>query len=183
MLRRFAAAAALALSASVASAQPIASLPVGFTFVDWLTINNATVGGGAIDDLNVVYFLKEKQIGNLQSWLIFFDPSTSQSVMGSVTFQQSIAALFTSSTDVNVTSAAYRLTPTVTYDAVSATGLEPGDLASFAGNSLSFDWTASDPGDHVRVLTNVVPEPSTYAMMIVGLGAITYAARRCLRRA
>lgn len=183
MIRRFVAAAAIALSASIASAQPTASLTPGFTFVDWLTINNATIGGGAVDDLSVVYFLKEKQIGNFQSWLIFFDPSTAQSVSGTVTFQQSIAQIFTSSADVNVTSAAFRLTPTVTYDAVALTGLEDGDAAAFAGNQLNFNWTASDPGDHVRVLTNVVPEPSTYAMMIVGLGVITIAARRRRRGA
>ena len=182
-MRRFVAAAAIALSASVASAQPFATLPAGFTFVDWLTINNATVGGGAVDDQNVVYFLKEKQIGNFQSWLIFFDPSTAQGVTGAITFQQSIAQLFTSSVDVNVTSAAFRLTPTVTYDAVALTGLEDGDAAGFAGNQLNINWNASDPGDHVRVLTNVVPEPSTYALMIVGLGAIAVAVAASSQRA
>ncbi|MBC8086620.1 MAG: PEP-CTERM sorting domain-containing protein [Phycisphaerae bacterium] len=178
MLRRFAAISALALSASAASAQPTATLPSGFTFVDWLTVNNATVGAGALDDRNVVYFLKEKQIGNLQSWLIFFDPGGTQAVIGTVSFQQAIANIFTSSADVNTTSAAYRLTPPVTYAGVANTGLEAGDAASFLGNNLSFDWNASDPGDHVRVLTTTVPEPSTYAMLFVGFGAISLAARR-----
>ena len=72
MIRRFVAAAAIARSASVASAQPVATLPAGFTLVNWLTVNNANVGGGALDDRNVVYFLLERQIGNFQSLLIFF---------------------------------------------------------------------------------------------------------------
>jgi len=182
MLRRLAFAALFLTSATVVSAQPTASLPIGYTFVDWLTVNNATVGNGAVDDDFVVYYLKEKQIGNLQSWLIFFDPATPQSVMGTITFGQSINTLFTSSTDVNTTSAAYRL-GSVTYASANLTGLEDGDAASFAGNTLTINWTAADPGDHVRVLTNVVPEPSTYALMALGLTAMGVASRTRRTRA
>jgi hypothetical protein len=178
MHRSLAFALALAVSATAASAQPTASLPGGFAFTDWLTVNNAPVGGGAVDDRDVVYFLKEKEIGGLQSWLIFFDPNGSQSVSGTVTFASSIVSLFTSTTDVTVTSAAYQLTPTVTYATDAATGLEAADAASFARNTLSFDWTASDPGDHVRVLTTVVPEPSTYALLATGLAVVVAMSRR-----
>ena len=72
MFRRVCVAALLLTSATVASAQPVASLSGSYTFVDWLTVNNATVGIGAVDDNARVYFLKEKQIGDFQSWLIFF---------------------------------------------------------------------------------------------------------------
>jgi PEP-CTERM motif len=183
MFRRVCVAALLLTSATVASAQPVASLSGSYTFVDWLTVNNATVGIGAVDDNARVYYLKEKQIGDFQSWLIFFDPRGTQSVTGTITFAENIAGLFTTSADVNVNSAAYRLTPTVTYGENTLTGLEQIDAASFAGNVLSIDFSASDPGDHVRVLTNVVPEPSTYALMTLGLAAMGIVSRRQRRRA
>lgn len=183
MFRRVCVAALLLTSATVASAQPVASLSGSYTFVDWLTVNNATVGIGAVDDNARVYFLKEKQIGDFQSWLIFFDPRGTQSVTGTITFGETIAGLFTTSDDINVNTAAYRLTPTVTYGDNALTGLETNDAASFAGNVLSIDFSASDPGDHVRVLTNVVPEPSTYALMTLGLAAMGIVSRRQRRRA
>ncbi len=178
MFRRLALAVLLLSTATVASAQPTASLSTGYTFRDWLTVNDAAIGNGAVDDNFVVYYLKEKQIGNLQSWLIFFDPNTAQSVTGTITFGESINTLYTSTNDVNVTSVAYRLGAPVTYANNALTGLEAGDAASFAANVLTIDWNASDPGDHVRVLTNVVPEPSTYALMAIGLAAMGIASRR-----
>jgi hypothetical protein len=66
----------------------------------------------------------------------------------------------------------------VTYQDNYQTGLETNrDSASFSGNVLSLNWTASDPGDHVRVLT-AVPEPSTYALMAIGMGWLLLGARR-----
>jgi hypothetical protein len=156
---------------------PSVTLPAGFTFVDWLTVNNAAVGGGDVDDSNVVYYLRERQIGGLQSWLIFFDPNGSQSVSGTVTFGAPINALFTSTADVTINSVAYQLTPTVTYASDSNTGLEPADAANFLGNVVTFNFTANDPGDHIRVLT-VVPEPGSYALLATGLAALALLQRR-----
>lgn len=183
MFRRLCLVAGLLVSASVASAQPVATLTVGYTFVDWLTVNDAAVGVGDVDDQFVVYYLKEKQIGDLQSWLIFFDPLGTQAVAGEITFAQTIHSIYTSADDLNVNTAAYQLTPTVTYGGEERTGLEPSDVATFVGNTLSIDWNVSgDPGDHIRVLTNVVPEPSTYALMGLGLAAMGAVSRRTRRR-
>jgi len=71
--------------------------------------------------------------------------------------------------------------PSVTYNSVPATGLELGaDIFSFSGSTLSVSWGAANPGDSIRVLTAAVPEPSSYAMMLAGLGAfgaLTYRRR------
>lgn len=168
----------LAVAAAPLGAQPTAALPAPFAFTDWLTVNNATVGIGAVDDNNVVYYLKEKEIGGLQSWLVFFDPSATQTVIGSIFFPSAIQAVFTSTTDVTVTSAAYQLSPTVAYGIDPATGLEARDAATFAGNTLSINWEAADPGDHVRVLTTTVPEPATDALLAAGLAVVAAMARR-----
>jgi hypothetical protein len=171
-------AAALAFVATPALAQPTATLPGTFTFTDWLTVNNAPVGAGAVDDNNVVYFLQEREIGGLQSWLIFFDPAASQGVIGTILFPSAIQSIATSTADVTVTTATYQLTPTVSYASAAATGLEAGDAATFAGNVLSIDWQASDPGDHIRVITTTVPEPATYALIGAGMALLMGFARR-----
>lgn len=188
MLRRLVVSSAFLLAATLpgaASAQS-ASLPVGFSFTDWLTVNNAAVGNGQVDDRDVVYYLKEKSVGGFQSWLIFFDPSGTQSVSGSVTFANPISFLYTSKAAVDASTAIYGL-GSVTYQTSNDIGLEGNDAAAFAGSTLSFNWTASDPGDHVRVLTRdadpniVVPEPTTYAMLGLGLLALAGVARRRVR--
>jgi hypothetical protein len=56
-------------------------------------------------------------------------------------------------------------------------GLEHGDTVSFAGNVLTYDLIAGNPGDNIRVLT-AVPEPATWAMLVAGFGLVGYAARR-----
>jgi hypothetical protein len=69
MYRTLALAALLAVSATTASAQPTASLSSGFTFVDWLSTGRSEeVGTGDVDTRNVVFYVKEKAVGGLQSW-------------------------------------------------------------------------------------------------------------------
>jgi hypothetical protein len=173
---------AVLLAGAPLAAQPVASLPSGFTFVDWLSTGRTeTVGIGDIDTRSVVYFVKEKQIGSLQSWYLFFDPSGSQSVNGTVTFDGAIDQIITETSALQASQATWGLASGITYGYVAATGFEGPDGASFAGDVLTFNFTASDPGDHMRILTAVpepsqVPEPS--ALGLLALGAVVVAARR-----
>ena len=52
------------------------------------------------------------------------------------------------------------------------------DAFSFVGNVLTIDWHAVDPGDHIRVFTTPVPEPETYVLIMAGLFAVGFVARR-----
>jgi PEP-CTERM motif len=45
---------------------------------------------------------------------------------------------------------------------------------------VSVDWLTADPGDHIRVLTlaSAVPEPETWALLVAGVAALAWRARR-----
>ena len=179
--------AATAMAATLATAQPIANLTPGFSFVDWTTVNNAQIGRGFVDDDNVVYFAKEKQVGDFQSWLLFFDPTdrVASAVTGTITFDGPIASVFTTKAAYDASTAIYGLA-SINYGTSSAVAFEandPQDFASFAGNVLTFGMRATDPGDHIRILTravdpNIVPEPASAVLRLAGLGGLGIVARR-----
>lgn len=58
-------------------------------------------------------------------------------------------------------------------------GLELADLGVAAGNSYTWTWGSGASSDFLTI--QVIPEPSTYALMLAGLGLVGFAAR-VLRR-
>jgi hypothetical protein len=115
---------------------------------------------------------------NVNSWFLIWDPS-SGNVNGSVTFDGEILGVMDQRAEL-IVSASFGKSG-VSYDYSNALiGLEYGDRAntSFSGEVLTFGWNASNPGDHVRVFTAAIPEPQTYALMLAGLGAVGFMARR-----
>jgi hypothetical protein len=109
---------------------------------------------------------------------IVFDPVASRSVVGSVTFDRKVLGIIWLTRELEDTDGLLGL-PTITYNSPSARGLEAAERAttSFSGNTVFLEWTASSPGDNIRVLT-AVPEASTWAMLIAGFGLVGFAARR-----
>lgn len=105
------------------------------------------------------------------SHYVFFDPKDTTSQKGLVNFDSAILAVISST---NLLAASDFLIQTgVTYLNPSARGLEVGDVVTISGLSqIQVDWTASSPGDYVRVLTAFspsVPEPSSWAMLAGGV--------------
>ncbi|MCZ7562763.1 MAG: PEP-CTERM sorting domain-containing protein [Burkholderiales bacterium] len=163
-----------------------------------------TVGTGAVDANDFLFGFNEKTVtlggaltldagsiaaGTLvQSHYIFFDPKDHQTVeTGSyqagttpITFAFPILGVISTKSGLDATNALFGVSG-VTYATSTLIGLESGDVYSFAGNTLSLDWSATDPGDHIRVITAAVPEPGTYAMILAGLGLMGFMARRRLQ--
>jgi hypothetical protein len=60
--------------------------------------------------------------------------------------------------------------PTTTYNSPELRGLEAGDDYSFIGNTLDVDFSASTPGDYIRVITvSSVPIPAAVWLFVSGL--------------
>jgi hypothetical protein len=114
------------------------------------------------------------------SHYVFFDPGPTQSMQGTVDFDSAVLAILTSTT--NLANSDFLINTGVTYLNPSARGLELGDVVAISGTQqMSFDVTASTPGDYVRVLTafspgapppRTVPEPSTLALASLGVASL-----------
>lgn len=119
----------------------------------------------------------------VSSHFLFFDPRFVGVAGGSIRFSHRILGVLRTSSAQTATDALFGASG-VTYVPQSARGLELFDVAFWtSGNNqtLNYAWTASNPGDHLRVLT-AVPEPATWAMMILGFGLIGGAMRRAKMR-
>lgn len=175
--RLAAAIAALCLAASAQAADPtVDSLTPGISFAEYSS--PTPVGQGQVDT-DTLYFIDELTGLPGKSWYIFFDPAGDKDVFANITFDAAITGVFSTKGALDGSNAAYGA-PGINYGTSLLIGLEPRDLFSFAGNVLTIDWHASDPGDHIRVFTLVsaVPEPETYALFMAGLIAVGFVARR-----
>ena len=108
------------------------------------------------------------------SHYIFFDPAASASQIGFVNFDSDILGILSSTT--NLSNSDFLINTGVTYLNPAMRGLEAGDSVTITGlRQITVDWTASTPGDYVRVLTAYspgavnLPEPGALALMGIGL--------------
>ena len=114
------------------------------------------------------------------SHYVFFDPAGTSSQKGWVNFDSDILAVISST--AKLAASDFLIHTGVTYLNPAARGLESGDTVSITGmRQIGVDWTASSPGDYVRVLTTfspAVPEPSSLGLVVIGLACVGVARMR-----
>jgi hypothetical protein len=169
--------AAFCLATSAQAADPtVDSLTPGLSFAEYSS--PTPVGQGQVDS-DTLYFIDELTGALGKAWYILFDPADGRDIFANITFDAPITGVFTTKADLDASNASYGA-PGISYGTSFFIGLEPRDDFTVAGNVLTIDWRAIDPGDHIRVFTQVtaVPEPETYALFMAGLLAVGFIARR-----
>jgi hypothetical protein len=110
--------------------------------------------------------------------------SSNRDAIGFVTFDRRVLAVIGNSAVLTATN--YLGAPGTTYAPSADWGIEWPDINAVAprtgtyivGNTVFFDWRTNKGGpDSIRVLT-LVPEASTWAMLIAGFGLVGFASRR-----
>jgi hypothetical protein len=192
-MNRFIPALAISLLASAAAqaAAPAPSAALNRSFAEY--IGAGPIGQNGLQDGSTVYWLREGSgtwMGQaVDSWFLMWDPVQGAKAHGSISFSRPVLAVFDDRAEL-LASAGFQAAG-VTYMNPAAVGLErPANCGNspinradcwWLGNgdqTLSINWNASSPGDSMRVLTSAVPEPESYALMLAGLAALGFLARR-----
>ena len=169
---------ALCLAAAAQAADPtVDSLTPGVSFAEYSSVT--PVGQGQVDS-NTLFFIDELTGPLGKAWYVFYDPADARNVFANITFDAPITGVFSTRSALDGSNATYGA-PGINYGTSFFIGLEDRtDAFTVVGNVLTIDWRAVDPGDHIRVFTQVtvVPEPETYALFMAGLLAVGFITRR-----
>lgn len=191
---------ALAMSLGVAAASAatpgvpeIVDITAGISFVQYTIGTQGTysssLGNGSIDAPDKLFWVNERNYGGLKSYYIEFDPGVPTTVFATIDFGSAVQHVYSSYDDL-VNSQANYGNLNLTYDFVPHTGPElssdcpstpmagMGECIWVSGNTVSFFFGAGSPGDGIRVLVTPVPEPSSFAMLGLGLAGMGVWLRR-----
>jgi PEP-CTERM motif len=198
--RRFAAALSVLLFAAHADAGVISGAVTGGnsggTFVQLTPPPFFSVGNNNFNSPNLFAFNEAQNVTlpgpltvnvgsspipagtTVSSHYVFFDPAQPRTTIGTVDFDGDVLGIITERGDL-IASDFLGLSG-ITYLSPAARGLESDDLAVISGpRQIRVNLNASNPGDHIRVVTRAVPEPTSLAAFGVGLAGLgVWRARR-----
>jgi hypothetical protein len=130
---------------------------------------NAGLGPTVVSGLDILAGV------TVASHYVFFDPIGTTLQRGNVTFDAEIVGV--ASSTGTMAASDFLANSGVTYLSPTLRGLEAGDSVSFVGQTLFVDWTASSPGDYVRVFTlrspgADVPVPAAGLLLLTGMAGL-----------
>lgn len=117
----------------------------------------------------------------IESHLVVFDPGPWRTVTGTLEFDGFVVGIVGRTTptwvyvDTINSTTPFLGSPGLTYGFLE--GIEGADFITISGKKITFSLSSGGTSDAFRVLT-VIPEPMTWAMLIVGFGLVGVASRR-----
>lgn len=146
---------------------------------DNLYVFNEVQNFALLSDLSVILNGVQKTLTTgtvISSHFIVFDPLIERTVRATLTFDGTILGIARS--DAQLAASNHLGLPGVTYNVPAGFGLEPGlDTVTASTDTVAMRLGGSTPGDTLRVLTvgnrttGAVPEPTTWAMLLIGFAA------------
>ncbi|WP_353199667.1 PEPxxWA-CTERM sorting domain-containing protein [Sandarakinorhabdus sp.] len=118
----------------------------------------------------------------VSSHFFVFAPTSTQTVTGTITFNQNIIGLQRTFGAINAARSLQIRAPGTSYALTSNQGTDGGDTFTFVNSkTLNFSMTATSANKDMFSIITAVPEPATWAMLLVGFGLVGLARRRQVR--
>jgi hypothetical protein len=118
----------------------------------------------------------------VSSHFFVFTPTENQGVSGTITFNQNIIGIQRGHGAMIHSASAQLRRGATTYALTAGQGLEAVDTLTFVNDkTLSFSLAATATNKDMFSVITAVPEPATWAMLLVGFGLVGFARRRQVR--
>lgn len=118
----------------------------------------------------------------VSSHFFVFAPGASQTISGTITFNQNVIGIQRAPTSINHADSVQIRRQGTSYALLTGQGFETGDSVTFVNDkTVSFTLSATAANRDMFSVITAVPEPASWAMMLAGFGLVGFARRRQVR--